>query len=400
MKITNVIPYPIWIGSRNQLLVKIETDSDVFGWGESGLSARELGVSGIIEHYKDIIVGMDPFEIGKVWQRLYRSQYFEGGRTLTAAISAIDLALYDIKGKALGVPVYELIGGKQRDIVPTFATTSAPPSQEMIDQAKKLIKSGWQAFRLSMSSDGGSGEFESIYTKSRQLQNDELIFEPRESLNKTAEWLVKARDELGSEVVLGVDLHHRFSVAEAASFCNKLPSGTLDFVEEPIRDETPSAYEALRKMTNIPFAIGEEFSSKWQFVPYIENDLTQFARVDICNVGGITESLKVAGWCESHYIDMMPHNPLGPVCTAASIHFGASIPNFAWLETRESASENAGFSNDEIIKIDHKMENAMFKVADTPGLGISVNEEILKESKFKKWDPPQLKRTDGSVTNW
>ena len=400
MKITNVIPYPIWIGSRNQLLVKIETDSDVFGWGESGLSARELGVSGIIEHYKDIIVGMDPFEIGKVWQRLYRSQYFEGGRTLTAAISAIDLALYDIKGKALGVPVYELIGGKQRDIVPTFATTTAPPGQEMIDQAKKLIKSGWQAFRLSMSSDGGSGEFESIYTKSRQLQNDELIFEPRESLNKTAEWLVKARDELGSEVVLGVDLHHRFSVAEAASFCNKLPSGTLDFVEEPIRDETPSAYEALRKMTNIPFAIGEEFSSKWQFVPYIENDLTQFARVDICNVGGITESLKVAGWCESHYIDMMPHNPLGPVCTAASIHFGASIPNFAWLETRESASENAGFSNDEIIKIDHKMENAMFKVADTPGLGISVNEEILKESKFKKWDPPQLKRTDGSVTNW
>ncbi len=400
MKITNVIPYPIWIGSRNQLLVKIETDSDVFGWGESGLSARELGVSGIIEHYKDIIVGMDPFEIGKVWQRLYRSQYFEGGRTLTAAISAIDLALYDIKGKALGVPVYELIGGKQRDIVPTFATTSAPPGQEMIDQAKKLIKSGWQAFRLSMSSDGGSGEFESIYTKSRQLQNDELIFEPRESLNKTAEWLVKARDELGSEVVLGVDLHHRFSVAEAASFCNKLPIGTLDFVEEPIRDETPSAYEALRKMTNIPFAIGEEFSSKWQFVPYIENDLTQFARVDICNVGGITESLKVAGWCESHYIDMMPHNPLGPVCTAASIHFGASIPNFAWLETRESASENAGFSNDEIIKIDHKMENAMFKVADTPGLGISVNEEILKESKFKKWDPPQLKRTDGSVTNW
>ncbi|MBM01606.1 MAG: galactonate dehydratase [Chloroflexi bacterium] len=400
MKITNVIPYPIWIGSRNQLLVKIETDSDVFGWGESGLSARELGVSGIIEHYKDIMVGMDPFEIGKIWQRLYRSQYFEGGRTLTAAISAIDLALYDIKGKALGVPVYELIGGKQRDLVPTFATTSAPPSQEMIDQAKKLIKSGWQAFRLSMSSDGGSGKFESIYTKSRNLKDEELIFEPRESLNKTAEWIVKARNELGSEVVLGVDLHHRFSVAEAASFCNKLPNGTLDFVEEPIRDETPSAYEALRKMTNIPFAIGEEFSSKWQFVPYIENDLTQFARVDICNVGGITESLKVAGWCESHYIDMMPHNPLGPVCTAASIHFGASIPNFAWLETRESASENAGFSNDEIINIDHKIENAMFRVADTPGLGISVNEEILKESKFKKWDPPQLKRIDGSVTNW
>ncbi|MEC7880584.1 MAG: mandelate racemase/muconate lactonizing enzyme family protein, partial [Chloroflexota bacterium] len=146
MKITNVIPYPVWIGSRNQLLVKIETDSNVSGWGESGLSARELGVSGIIEHYKEIIIGMDPFEIGKIWQRLYRSQYFEGGRTITAAISAIDLALHDIKGKALDVPVYELLGGKQRELVPTFATTSEAPGPKMIDQAKKLIKSGWQAF--------------------------------------------------------------------------------------------------------------------------------------------------------------------------------------------------------------------------------------------------------------
>lgn len=411
MKITNVLAYPVWIGSRNQLLIKIETDNEVFGWGESGLSGRELGVSGIVEHYKEIIVGMDPFEIGKIWQRLYRSQYFEGGRTLTAAISAIDLALYDIKGKSLGVPVYELLGGKQRNLIPTFATTSASPGPEMIEQAKDLIKAGWQAFRLSLSPSGGDDEFESIYTrkfsssennhfKDNRKGEGNVIFEPRESLNKTAKWIIEARKQLGNEVVLGVDLHHRFSVAEAASFCNKLPSGTLDFLEEPIRDETPSAYEALRKMTNIPFAIGEEFSSKWQFVPYIENNIAQFARLDICNVGGITESIKVAGWCESHYIDMMPHNPLGPVCTAASIHFGASVPNFAWLETRESASENAGFSDDEIIKLDHKMKNAMFVVSDTPGLGITVNEEILKESKFKKWGPPQLERNDGSVTNW
>ena len=115
MKITNVIAYPVWIGSRNQLLVKIETDSNVSGWGESGLSARELGVSGIIDHYKEIIIGMDPLEIGKIWQRLYRSQYFEGGSTITAAISAIDLALHDIKGKALDVPVYELLVGMQRE---------------------------------------------------------------------------------------------------------------------------------------------------------------------------------------------------------------------------------------------------------------------------------------------
>ena len=413
MKIKNIISYPVWIGTRNQLLVKVETDNGLEGWGESGLSSRELGVSGIVEHYKNLLVGMNPLEIGKIWQRLYRSQYFEGGRTITAAISAIDLALHDIKGKALNVPVYELLGGKQRNQVPTFATTSASPGPEMIKQAKELIKSGWQAFRLSLSQDGGDEEFESIYSKKIQTfpisednfsnfrsQEDNNIFEPRESLNKTAKWIIEARKELGTEVVLGVDLHHRFSVAEAASFCNKLPQGTLDFLEEPIRDETPSAYNALRKMTNIPFAIGEEFASKWQFVPYIENDITQFARIDICNVGGITESMKVAGWCESHYIDMMPHNPLGPICTAASIHFGASVPNFAWLETRESSAENAGFSDNEIIQSSHKMVNAMYVVSDEPGLGIKVNEDYLKKSKFKQWDPPQLERNDGSVTNW
>ena len=401
MKIKNIISYPVWIGSRNQLLVKVETDNGLEGWGESGLSSRELAVSGIIQHYKNLLVGKNPFEIGKIWQRLYRSQYFEGGRTISAAISAIDLALHDIKGKALNVPVYELLGGKQRNQVPTFATTSASPGPEMIEQAKELIKSGWQAFRLSLSQSGGEGEFESIYSKKFGTKsNDNNIFEPRESLNNTAKWIIEARKELGSEVVLGVDLHHRFSVAEASSFCNKLPQGTLDFLEEPIRDETPSAYNALRKMTNIPFAIGEEFASKWQFIPYIENDITQFARIDICNVGGITESMKVAGWCESHYIDMMPHNPLGPICTAASIHYGASVPNFAWLETRESSAENAGFFDDEIIQSSHKMQNAMYVVSDEPGLGIKVNEDYLRNSKFKQWDPPQLERNDGSVTNW
>jgi galactonate dehydratase len=114
-----------------------------------------------------------------------------------------------------------------------------------------------------------------------------------------------------------------------------LPPGTLDFLEEPIRDESPEAYAALRQLTPVPFAIGEEFPSKWAFLPYIERGLTNFARVDICNVGGFTEAMKVAGWCEAHYIDMMPHNPLGPISTAAHVHFSAAVPNFSWLEMRE-----------------------------------------------------------------
>jgi len=383
MKIRAITPYAVWVGIRNQLLVKIETDEGIFGWGESGLSGREKAVMGAIEHYAQFLIGRDAFAIGALWQEMYRSQYFEGGRVLQAAISAIDIALYDIKGKALGVPVHQLLGGKQRDVIPTFASTGAPPGPEMIEQAKMLIEHGWTAMRLSPADHQSNGRYE-----------------PRESTPETAKWCIKAREELGDAVVLGIDYHHRLSVAEAASFCQKMPSGTLDFLEEPIRDETPEAYEALRRMTDVPFAIGEEFASKWQFLPYIERDIHQFNRLDVCNVGGLTESMKVAGWSEAHYVDMMPHNPLGPVCTAATVHFCAAVANFSWLETRSSPAEKLGFDNAEFFPEQPRIENAVYVVSDAPGLGVEVNEDLIKEQSFKFWEAPHLKRSDGSVTNW
>ena len=257
------------------------------------------------------MIGKDPLNRGALWQEMYRSQYFEGGRTLTAAISALDIALHDVVGKKLGVPVYDLLGGKHRNKIPVFATTEGPYGPEMIEQAKEFMNIGINAFRLSYDN--------------MDIQNSGL-FEPRESIANSSEWLIKAREELGNQAIMGVDYHHRLSVAETASFCQMMPSHTLDFLEEPIRDETPEAYETLRKMTDVPFAIGEEFASKWQFLPYIERGITNYARVDICNVGGFTESMKVAGWSEAHYIDLMPHNPLGPICTAASVHLGAAVP--------------------------------------------------------------------------
>ncbi|MEQ1768817.1 MAG: mandelate racemase/muconate lactonizing enzyme family protein [Devosia sp.] len=385
LKITAVKAYPVWVGTRNQLVLKIETDQGVYGWGESGLSGREKAVVGAIEHYREFLIGQDAMQIGRIWQELYRSQYFEGGRVLQAAISAIDIALHDIKGKALGVPVYELLGGKQRDTIPTFATTKSPADgQMMVDQTLELMSQGWSAIRVM-----GKG------------QNASGVFEPRESIAETAKWCVKAREAAGSEVVLGIDYHHRLSVAETASFCQKMPTGTLDFLEEPIRDETPEAYESLRKLTDVPFAIGEEFGSKWQFLPYIERGIHQFNRIDICNVGGFTEAMKVAGWSEAHYVDMMPHNPLGPICTAATIHFAAAAANFSWLETRASPGElYHGFDNPEYFPGLYSLEGAVYRVKDTPGLGIDVDEAAIQKHSFKFWEAPHLVRRDGSVTNW
>jgi galactonate dehydratase len=386
MKITEIKPYPVWVGSRNQCLVKIETDEGIYGWGESGLSSRELAVVGAIRHFREFLLGRNPMQIGALWQEMYRSQYFEGGRVLTAAISAIDIALHDIVAKSLNVPVYQLLGGKQRDSVPCFATTSTGYGQRLIDDAKLLLEHGWNVIRtgIAMPDTGG----------------DPLLFEPRESLALTAKWLVKLREEVGTEPVIGIDFHHRLNVAETASFCQRMPSGTLDFLEEPIRDETPEAYEALRRMVDVPFAIGEEFASKWQFLPYIERGITDFVRIDVCNVGGLTEAMKVAGWAEAHYIDLMPHNPLGPVCTAATVHMAAAVANFFSLEVRTSPTEQLGFFDPTIFPVQLQLDGARFPVPTGPGLGVEVNEEYLQREKFKFSESPHLHKRDGSHTNW
>lgn len=392
MHITDIKPYPVWVGNRNQLVVKVETDEGIYGLGESGLSGRELAVIGALKHFREFLIGKDPMQRGLIWQELYRSQYFEGGRVLLAAQSAIDIALHDIVGKALDVPVYQLLGGKHRDLIPCFATTGGESGEQMLENVKLLWEHDWRVMRM-------------MPLTPKKSESPE-IFEPRESIAYTAKWMTKIREEMGGELTLGIDYHHRLSLAESASFCQRMPVGTLDFLEEPIRDESPEAYEALRKLTPVPFAIGEEFASKWQFLPYIERHITDYARIDICNVGGFTEAMKVSGWAEAHYIDLMPHNPLGPICTAATIHLAAAVPNFAWLEVRTTQTENLYYGQDgvndaeKLFPVQPRLVGTSFPVPETPGLGIEFDEKLAQSQTWKFWEAPHWKRRDGSVTNW
>jgi len=284
------------------------------------------------------------------------------------------------------VPVYQLLGGKQRDFVPCFATTPAPMGPRLLEDVQLLLERGWQVIRTTPGHPDRDG--------------DETLFEPRDSIALTAEWLTRLRAAVGPAPVLGIDYHHRLSVAEAASFCQRMPRGTLDFLEEPIRAESPEAYVALRSMTDVPFAIGEEFASKWAFLPFIEQGLTNFIRVDVCNVGGLTEAMKVAGWAEAHYIDLMPHNPLGPICTAATIHLAAAVPNFAWLEVRTSPTEQLGFDNSELFPVQPRLEGDRYAVPDGPGLGVEFDETKAAQQEFRFWEAPHLHRRDRSYTNW
>ena len=370
------------VGIRNQILVKVVTEDGIVGWGECGLSSREGTLAATVSHFANFLVGQDSRRIGRIWQETYRSQYFEGGRVLTAAMSAIDIALHDILGKRLGVPVYQLLGGKQREVVPSFASAMGKTPEENVTLIGRLLDLGWDCVRIYPCCFDG-----------------QEVYEPRRSLAGIADELITIRKSFGRGFALGIDMHHRFSLAEAASFCQMLPAGTLDFLEEPIRDETPEAYAALRKMTTIPFAIGEEFSSKWQAAPYIEGGLTQYNRLDICNIGGFTEAMKVAGWSERHYIDLMPHNPLGPVCTAATVHMSAAVPNFSWLENRQSPVENLGFHDPALFPVQVQTDGPVYVVPDAPGLGVEVDEAAIRAQTPVHVEPKHLRRPDGSVTN-
>jgi galactonate dehydratase len=386
MKITGVKGFPVHVGHRNIYIVKVDTDEGISGLGEGGMSGRELAMQGMLEHYAQGLIGMDPRRIEHIWQILYRSNYFEGGKVEAAVISAIDIALWDILGQHLGVPVYQLLGGAVRDRIRCFNTPGSLHSPACVEEARLHAERGWKYLRFGagMPEEGWTGETGSIY-------------EPMESIEAAVHWIKEVRNAVGPGVQLSIDFHHRLSVAEAAFFCQQVADVGLMFLEEPIRAENASAYAQLRSMTSMPFAIGEEFSSKWAFAPFLERGLINFARVDLSNVGGLTEARKVAAWCEALYIDMMPHNPLGPVTTAASIHFGAATSNFAQLEYFNWHASR--FPPDLFPKMP-AIDGDAFTLPTEPGLGVTFNEDAAPDHPFQHWEAPHWQRRDGAKTNW
>ena len=396
MKIKEITGYAKWIGNRNQFIVIIETDNGLYGLGEGGFSGRELAVEGALRHLKEFLIGKDPRNIGALWQEMYRGAYFEGGRTITAAISAVDIALWDILGKHLGAPVYQLLGGKQRDKIPCFCTTSAKTSDKLIQEIKFFLNKGWKIIRMGpIYSRKEYTEYESLLTK---IPN---IFDPAESIYMTSCAIRDVRDALGYDFQLGIDYHHRLTPAQTVQFANRLRPADLDFLEEPTRDQNPKVYEYIREKVSIPLAIGEEMSNKWDYAPYIDKNLTQFIRMDLCNIGGFTEAKKIAAMAEVNYTEFMPHNPLGAICTSASVHFGAAIPLFHSLEYRNTDFDMPSASHSGYFKNELHAVGGFITVPDSPGIGIELGDkDIAGSDAYKFWEPERLVRSDGSYTNW
>ena len=391
MKITDVKTFLVHDAERpqrNYTFVKIYTDEGLTGLGEAGVTWKELAVKGLVDTYRPILIGMDPSRIEHIWQTLWRGQFFRGGHVHSTVVAAIDLALWDLRGKTLGVPVYDLLGGRTRDYVRCYCHVQANAegalhagTDEMVDYAKQRVAEGWRFVRF------GVGE-------SRGLAG-EGVLEQADALRWTVAAFGSLRDALGPEIEICVDFHQRTTPAYAIQMARELAPMRPYFVEDPVRAENAAEFAYLRSQMSVPIATGEQLASKWEWRELIERDLIDYCRVDLCICGGLTESRKLAGWCETHYIEQVPHNPLGPVSTAACLHFDLSTPLFAVQEL----TWRPGVLGD-VVRTDMRLEGGNLYSGGSAGLGVELDEDAARKYPFQLRGGSILHREDGSVSDW
>ncbi len=379
MKITNIETYPVWGGSRNFLFVVVDTDEGVYGVGEAGITGREMAVVGAIEHFKPLLIGQDAARIEHLWQLLYRGGFFPAQRILTSAISAIDIALWDIKGKALGVPIYDLLGGRVRDRVVCYPHNIGHSKEvaPLVESCLQTKEQGWKFVRWGLPEDGE-------------------ILEPRAAVLTAIKQFQAVREAIGDEVEITFDVHTRLDLPDAVWLCQEVEPFRPYFIEDPLRSENPDSFKTLRPRTRVPLAAGEQFSSKWEFRQLIEEEWIDYARIDLCIAGGFTEAKKIAGWCETHYIKLALHNPLGPVSTAACLQLNLACPNFG---VQEQPRRTNTLLTD-VVPVQPEWEDGYLLPPAGPGLGIEFDREAAKKHPFQMIELPHLRRLDGSFTNW
>jgi galactonate dehydratase len=377
MKITNVEAYPVWGGFRNFLFVVVDTDEGLYGVGEAGITGRELAAAGAIEHFKPLLIGQDPFRIEHIWQLLMRGGFFPAQRILTSAISAIDIALWDIKGKALNVPVYELLGGRVRDKVVCYPHNGGRDIPSLVESCLKTKEEGWKFVRWGLYDGHG-------------------VFEPRVAVQTAIQEFQAVREAVGDDIEITFDVHTRLDLPDALWLCNAVEPFRPYFMEDPLRSENPDSFKTLRPRTRVPLAAGEQFSSKWEFRQLIEEEWIDYARIDLCIVGGFSEAKKIAGWAETHYIKVAVHNPLGPVSSAACLQFNLACSNFGVQEQPRKPSDTLS----DVVPVQPEWQDGYLLPPTRPGLGIEFDRVAARKNPFRMTELPHLQREDGSFTNW
>jgi L-alanine-DL-glutamate epimerase-like enolase superfamily enzyme len=359
------------------IVVVVHTDEGVYGIGEVGLRSRQHAVLGALDHIRSLVIGLDPFRTEHIWQTVGRSGFYPIDRVLASALSAVDIGLWDIKGKALGVPIATLLGGAVRDRVQNYCHIVGVDDAALIDDARRALDAGWSIGRFSTPSAGD-------------------VLDPRVAMRRSVGTAQALRAALGDRFDLIIDVHTRLDLPEATTLCRELEALEMYFVEDPLRWENTDVYRELRNRTTVPLAAGEQAASKWELRRLIENDMIDYARFDPCIVGGITESKKIAGWCEAHNVRVATHNPLGPIATAAAFQLNLTLPAFGVQEQYQLP----GTVGTDIFPVQMGMAGEWMQATDAPGLGIEIDLPAARARAAQHRPVPRLYRPDGAFTNW
>ena len=388
MEVTQIKNFPISDeDGRVYYIIKVETDAGIYGLGEVGIRNWGGAIGKAIEHLSEIVIGEDPFSTEKLWQYMFRGGFFPADKVYSCAISAIDIALWDIKAKALEMPLYKLLGGPVRDKVICYPHTQGDTVADLLDNCKRHIEDGWKFVRWHQPETGPS----SVYV------NNMNTLEPIDSVRLAEEQIAAIREAIGPDIQICFDMHTRLDTAHAVALCKAVEPYRPFFMEDPLRSENPASYRTLARHVSLPIAAGEQWATKWPFREVIEEELINYARIDLCIVGGITEALKITHWAETHYIDIVPHNPLGPVSAAACVALCMASTN---VGVQEMPRRPGSYATDLFPK-QIEWEGGYAWCPDEPGMGVDFNEELALDSIVDPtgW-PPQLRRNDGSFTNW
>jgi len=367
LKITQLETFlvkPRWI------FLKVHTDAGIVGLGEPLLEGRARTVATAIEEIAPYLIGKDPRRVAHHWQAIYRHSFYKGGPILTSALSGIDQALWDIKGKALGVPVYELLGGPTRERIRVYAHARTP---ETIRQA---LQQGFTTFKCGVAKD-----------------HPARIVESKAFIDKAVEDFAMLRAIIGPENDIGIDFHGAISPQTAKLLIKGLEPYQPLFIEEPAPPENVDVMAEIARGTHLPIATGERLFTKWGFRRVLEQGAASILQPDLCHAGGITEVRLIAGMAEAYYAALAPHNPMGPISLAAGLQIAASIPNFL---CQEQVSLGEGYLIEPFTVVD-----GYIPLPTKPGLGVELDEEALADKLGHDWrNPEPYDAFDGSVVDW
>ncbi|KAH6619050.1 enolase C-terminal domain-like protein [Boeremia exigua] len=352
---------PLHVGQF--LFVRIETEDGLVGWGESGVWGHIEAGATAVSRFAEYLVGKSAFDIEHHWNVMHRFSYFQG-MAINAAISGIDIALWDIKGKALGVPVWQLLGGACRQKARVYGHIYEKTIEGVLEECKRKKDLGYTAFgHINPFLDEG---------------HDQVYFKPHvKKMQDAADNVRRMREVVGDEVDLLVELHRRLTPAEAVTFTNMIKDYNPMFVEDPIRPESADAMARVADRIAVPIATGERFSTIYEFQALLSRDALEYVRVDVALCGGITGAKKVAAMAEAHNVQVVPHNPLSPIGLAACLQIAACIPNFA-IQEYATGFESGIFTSSldhlgsDVVDFVPKVEKGFVDIPTRPGIGINV----------------------------